>query len=202
VMHLGMRITQLVDGQLAADVADRANAHLAGCDDCRREAEQERLIKNRLASLAGPAPESDFLAQLVHLADSSKPRSGEELDLLRRARPGTLSAGAGGRPMGVGDDLIRASNRGSTRPRGRSAASGPGWPGPTRFPAGAPRRGLAAAMVGAVCVVGATGVLLAGGRIPGQRNLVPALDSFVIQHLFTTDRLPPQAPGDSSKAHK
>jgi anti-sigma factor RsiW len=49
--HLGTMISALIDGELAGAELDRANAHLAGCDSCRTEAAQLRLLKRELSAL-------------------------------------------------------------------------------------------------------------------------------------------------------
>ena len=58
--HLGRRVSDLLDGQLPADEADRAWTHIHGCGLCRRAVEREGWVKTQLLnlSLAGsPAPE-------------------------------------------------------------------------------------------------------------------------------------------------
>jgi anti-sigma factor RsiW len=49
--HLGTQISALIDGELAGAELDRANAHLAGCADCRTEAAQLRQLKRDLSAL-------------------------------------------------------------------------------------------------------------------------------------------------------
>ena len=58
--HLGRRVSDLLDGQLPADEADRAWTHIHGCGLCRQAVEREGWVKTQLLhlSLAGsPAPE-------------------------------------------------------------------------------------------------------------------------------------------------
>jgi anti-sigma factor RsiW len=54
VSHLGVQISALVDGELNGAELDRANAHLAACERCRREAAELRQLKRDLRALAIP----------------------------------------------------------------------------------------------------------------------------------------------------
>ncbi len=57
--HLGRRVSDLLDGQLPAQEADRAWAHIHGCGLCREAVEREGWVKTQLIglSMAGsPAP--------------------------------------------------------------------------------------------------------------------------------------------------
>lgn len=56
MIHLGDRVSALVDGQLAPDEAERWWAHVHGCTLCRRAVEREGWVKTRLAGLALCAP--------------------------------------------------------------------------------------------------------------------------------------------------
>lgn len=51
--HLGMRVSDLLDGQMAADEADRAWAHIHGCSLCRTAVEREGWVKTQLHHLSG-----------------------------------------------------------------------------------------------------------------------------------------------------
>jgi hypothetical protein len=50
--HLGNRTSALLDGQLPADEAERAWAHVHECHSCRDEVEREGWVKRRLAGLS------------------------------------------------------------------------------------------------------------------------------------------------------
>lgn len=70
--HLGAAVSALVDGQLDEESAERAWAHVAGCESCRRLVEREGWVKRRLAEMAGaapgtPQPPSDLLGSLYDL---------------------------------------------------------------------------------------------------------------------------------------
>ncbi|UER55023.1 zf-HC2 domain-containing protein [Kineosporiaceae bacterium SCSIO 59966] len=71
--HLGDRVTDLVDGRLSPDAAERAVAHLAGCQDCRAEVAAERAVRNRLATAAAPAPPDGLVDRLVRLGGPTGP---------------------------------------------------------------------------------------------------------------------------------
>lgn len=91
--HLGPRVSALLDGQLPAEEAERAWAHVHACHFCRDLVEREGWVKTRLAGLSladGPAPDrlkgslrgmppGDYLAYAVH-ADAA-PRTRRNLGL-------------------------------------------------------------------------------------------------------------------------
>ena len=49
--HLGHRLSALIDGELNDARRERVLAHLARCEDCRREAAALRLLKQRMHTL-------------------------------------------------------------------------------------------------------------------------------------------------------
>jgi anti-sigma factor RsiW len=53
--HLGDLGAALVDDQLSPEMRDMALAHLAGCQECQRDVEQQRRLKARLRCLAEPS---------------------------------------------------------------------------------------------------------------------------------------------------
>ena len=53
--HLGERLSALIDGELSDTQRERVLAHLAGCEDCRREAAALRLLKRRMHTLGDAA---------------------------------------------------------------------------------------------------------------------------------------------------
>ena len=63
--HLGDRVAAYVDGQLPDDEAERADAHLADCDECFEAVLAQRALKRRMTGLcATPTPSSTFLSAL------------------------------------------------------------------------------------------------------------------------------------------
>jgi Putative zinc-finger len=67
--HLGDRLTALVDGELGHESRERVLAHIATCDECRAEVEEQRRLKGILAaaSRVAPAPPPGLLARLQSL---------------------------------------------------------------------------------------------------------------------------------------
>ena len=67
--HLGDSLSALVDGELAGADLDRANAHLAACERCRRDAASLRALKNQLRELGSDADHDDLMLRLFALGD-------------------------------------------------------------------------------------------------------------------------------------
>jgi hypothetical protein len=60
--HLGSRVSALLDGQMSAEEAERAWAHVHACHLCRDLVEHEGWVKTRLAGLSfGDTPTPDRL---------------------------------------------------------------------------------------------------------------------------------------------
>jgi len=197
--HLGERASSLVDCQLSAEVTERAMIHLASCGDCREAVETERLMKQRLAALSGPEPADLLVKKLLEMAGPSgplPPRPGHvpgsprpELvaslnDIASRSKPAwTLEPtyGTATRPPG---------RRGSSRPPVNRATGGPARLSRMARVSRSSRNRMAAAMVGAVCLVGAG---VAGGVANGgvaTTQVVPPIDSLMLEHSATAGRLP------------
>lgn len=66
--HLGETLLDLLDGRLDAAARAQAEAHLAGCPECRRELEGLRLVKQALARRSATAPLPPSLAAAVSSA--------------------------------------------------------------------------------------------------------------------------------------
>ncbi len=88
--HLGERISDLVDGQLPAEAAERAYAHLASCYGCRDQVEAERLMKARLAALALPSPRDDLVQRLLAMGGPAGPVPPRQGHVPGTARPRTV----------------------------------------------------------------------------------------------------------------
>ena len=71
--HLGPRISALVDGELGHQERDRALAHVANCPSCRAALEEERRVKDRLASAHTPPASPALTARLLGLAEPGDP---------------------------------------------------------------------------------------------------------------------------------
>ena len=65
--HLGDNLSALVDGELAGADLDRANAHLASCEQCRGDAASLRALKSQLRELASDAGHDDLMLRLFAL---------------------------------------------------------------------------------------------------------------------------------------
>jgi anti-sigma factor RsiW len=193
VTHLGDRITPLVDGQLAPDATERAHVHLASCDPCREAVEMERLMKARLAALGTPEPGEDLVLRLLQLAGPEGPLPPRQGHVPGMPRARQLS-GPGRPPRQASAPTTRPVARGVVdRPAGRGVVTAV-----VRRPDGRPgrlsrvsRARLTAAMVGALCLVGAGvagGVVSEGGTSPPPA-VVPPVDSFVVEHSVTTNTL-------------
>src|SRR5580698_2877052 len=64
--HLGDRLSALVDGELDGAESDRAHAHLASCEQCRAEAAELRVLKQKMRTLMTGAPaEAAMTSRLV-----------------------------------------------------------------------------------------------------------------------------------------
>ena len=66
--HLGERLSALIDGELSDTQRERVLAHLAGCEDCRREAVALRLLKRRMHTLGDAAAGDALTWRLLALA--------------------------------------------------------------------------------------------------------------------------------------
>ena len=88
--HLGERVSDLVDGQLPPEAAERAFAHLASCQGCRDQVEAERLMKARLAALALPTPREDLVHKLLAMGGPAGPVPPREGHVPGTVRPRTV----------------------------------------------------------------------------------------------------------------
>jgi hypothetical protein len=202
--HLGEKATMLVDGQLGVEAAERALMHIAGCAPCREAVEIERLTKRRLATLGAPCPDSDLVHRLMGLAGPSGPLPPRPGHVPGSPRPQltTAAGGLGGSSSPGGTAVLDDVSRGlvAARPPGRRGSSRPPLArAAIARPTGlsrmvrvsrSSRNRMAAAMVGAACLVGA-GVAggIANSTAAGQQ-VIPPVDSFVLEHGATTSNLP------------
>jgi anti-sigma factor RsiW len=74
MIHLGDRLSALVDGELDGAERDRAHAHLAGCEQCRTEAAELRVLKQKLRALMAGAPaEAAMTRRLIAMTGPGGP---------------------------------------------------------------------------------------------------------------------------------
>jgi hypothetical protein len=161
---LGERVSALADGSLAADVRDRALAHVTSCEQCREALEVERLLVQRLRELPAPAPSNALLQQLLALGETGgpvAPRSGRVAGTPRQ--PTTALSGLSTGPTARATPAVRP---GMSRPSGRREHRRAG-------------RVLAAAGAFGVGVLAATTI---GSALPTQRPVVgPPAASLSVQ---------------------
>ena len=65
--HLGQRLSALIDGELSHAQRERALAHLARCEPCRREAAALRVLKQRMHALGEATANTALTDRLVAL---------------------------------------------------------------------------------------------------------------------------------------
>lgn len=75
--HLGEAAAALVDGVLSHHSRDLALAHIAHCDTCRTEVEQQRALKSRLSALGGSRLDvpTSLVASLINIGQEPAPAS-------------------------------------------------------------------------------------------------------------------------------
>ena len=73
MMHLGSRISALVDGQLDPAATERALAHVALCRGCARELADARAARRALAAAEPVQPTEDLTARLLSLSAQGAP---------------------------------------------------------------------------------------------------------------------------------
>jgi anti-sigma factor RsiW len=167
--HLGGLVAAVVDGALDHEARERALGHLARCDACRAEVEAQRRIKARLSGLGGPEVPAGLAERLLALPDGTAagPARVAELPQLRIAasfRPRVpAAAGPSDRARPV-----------AGRPAGRVAR---------RRVAGAAAGGIAAFALSLATV-------LVLGSPDRAGTIVPAVDSYTVEHSRTAVGVP------------
>ena len=167
--HLGDRLSALVDGELDGAERDRAHAHLAGCEQCRTEAAELRVLKQKLRELMTGAPaEAAMTSRLIALT------------------------GPGG-PMPPRRGLLRVVPR--RRPAAGPAPSRPGTRGPRHEGAARRRRYLVLGTVSLVVGLGTAAFTAGGGSdaAPGPR-ITPPVEMYSVEHAITTGEVPYPGP--------
>lgn len=170
--HLGARVTPLVDGRLAADVAARAHEHARACSECSQAVESERLLRARVQSLGIPEVSADLMTRLIGIGGPSGPLPPRDGRMSQPARPVVGIA-----PPSRGDLATRAgAGRPAGRPLGRSR-----------------RRPVAVGLAGTFSLLGAgiVGVLVLGGGLQGGSTPAP------VAELRTTPSASSTLPGGS-----
>jgi hypothetical protein len=203
--HLGDRVSALVDGLLDHDERDRALAHLARCDTCRRDVEGVRHSRAVLADLPAPVLPERLLESLLAIGSTTatgrwgqEPGSGAgpagPAPPPRTAGAGDRTAGAGDRTAGVGDRTAvpvpsRAPRAG--RPTDRVDSRRPDGAASSRGRARA--RAVRAAAAGVIAATAVTlGVASLGAPDGGTPPVavVPPVERFTLEHARSTESLP------------
>ncbi len=100
--HPGERLSALIDGELSDARRERVLAHLARCEDCRREAAALRLLKQRMHTLGDTVAGDALTWRLLALAPSGGAgRPAQQLTIGRRRYAWSLVA-AGVATAGLG----------------------------------------------------------------------------------------------------
>jgi anti-sigma factor RsiW len=170
--HLGERLTALVDGELGHDERERVLVHLAGCAECRAEAEELRRVKRRLSALSDVMPSAALMRRLHAMGEP-----GDPLPPPVRRLPGQARVPAVARP--------RDTRTARTRPRPAAARR--------RLPRG---RYLVAGAA-ALAVFGLGSAAFAAGSDTGSvPRVTPSIEQFAVEHALTSGDIPvtdPQA---------
>jgi anti-sigma factor RsiW len=178
--HLGNRLSALIDGELNAAERDRVHAHLAGCAECRAEANELRALKKTMRGLGEVPPGDGLTRRLINIAEPGAP-----VPPRRQAR---RVAGSSARPR-PGFRTVPGAVTGAgpaSRPPARPASAR--GPVHRRHPA----RYLALGVVScAVAGLSVTAFTMGGGQqTPGPR-ITPQVQLYSVQHALTTGQLPP-----------
>ena len=185
--HLGPRITALVDGELPPDVAERAYAHAALCEQCREAVEGERASRSLLRAAAEPAMSADLMTSLLAMGGPAGPLPPRPGHLPGTPRPEPLSL-----PRRPGR---RPATTGFTSPGFMSTglmSTGPGRGGRLLVRAGVRparrlRRRLAVALLGSVSLAsaGVLGLVVVNGLLTDSGQGAPATTQLVVDRGTT-----------------
>lgn len=190
--HLGDLVSALADGHLDHDARDRALAHVARCDACRREVEDQRRARAVLADLPAPVLPERLLDSLLAFGSPAGTAAAQQSPLAGRESfgpAGQLRAAGGGDRAAAATPADRRPGAG--RPADRADSRRPDGPG---APSGRHRarriRAAAAGLVAATAVtVGVASMGLPdGGSAPVA--VVPPVEQFAVEHVRSTGSLP------------
>jgi anti-sigma factor RsiW len=185
--HLGPLAAALVDDQLDPSSREKALRHVAACESCRFEVEQQRTMKARLDRMGEPELPSALLDRLSALRPPEQPAADEGA---RGRTPGPtewrgLPASPPGSPFGAG-----------------SAGRGPWSPAAligTQRPVARTR--VRRVLVGATSLVllgGGAAYAAGGGSGSGAPPVRPPVDVYTVQHGTTSQTVPLNDPAVSA----
>ncbi len=162
--HLGERLTALVDGELEHDERERALAHLAGCAECRAEAEELRRVKRRLSALSDVMPSAALMRRLHAMGEP-----GDPLPPPVRRLPGQARVPAVARPRDTRPARTRPRSAAARLPRGRYLVAG----------------------AAALAVLGLGSAAFAAGSDTGSvPRVTPSVEQFAVEHALTSGDIP------------
>jgi len=162
--HLGETAAALVDGELGHPAREAALAHLAHCQGCRAEVDEQRRTKVLVSGTISPPASAELTARLCAIGSTAAGSTGS-----------TGSAGGrSGPPVHIG--RRPPSVRGARRPGGRRP-----WVRSRRS-----RSWAAATGVAATLVLGLGTAFVAGGTPGDGPAISPAVDRYAVEHAATT----------------
>ncbi|AEW96361.1 MULTISPECIES: anti-sigma factor family protein [Streptomycetaceae] len=125
--HLGDRLAAFVDGELADDTRERVLAHLATCEQCKAEADEQRRLKDAIAGATPPVLSAGLLARLQQLPGGGPDGpGGGPLDRIDGALFGGGLFGPADGHHGHGEAEVRGPEREPLLAPGRGSAAHPG----------------------------------------------------------------------------
>lgn len=190
--HLGDLVSALADGHLDHDGRDRALAHVARCDACRREVEAERQARAVLADLPAPVLPERLLDSLLAFGSPAGTAAALPSPVAGRDTHGPAAPPRAG---GGGDRTAAAAaadrRPGAGRPADRADSRRPERSG---APSGRHRvRRIRAAAAGLVAATAVT-VGVASMGLPDSGSapvaVVPPVEQFAVEHVRSTGSLP------------
>jgi anti-sigma factor RsiW len=176
--HLGDLLSALVDGELNGAERDRAYAHLAGCEQCRTEAAQLRVLKQKLRSLVEGAPaEAAMTRRLISMTGPGGPLP---------PRRALLRVVSGPRQDGRATGIRRFTR-----------------PGPRRTRPARRRRYVFLGTVSLVVGLGTAAFSAGGGgaAAPGPR-ITPPVELYSVEHAIITGEVPFSGPSARPAFHE
>jgi anti-sigma factor RsiW len=168
VTHLGEQISALIDGELTGAELDRANAHLAACEDCRAEAAEERQLKRALRALFEVDANDQLTARLLRDAGKGGPVPSPQ-DRREQYRRDRGKGPRDKRPRGRGD-----RGGGDGRDAVRSRARYVVWSAVSLFVVG----------------IGAAAFSMGGGSGAPAPQITPQLEMYSVEHAIVSGTVP------------
>jgi anti-sigma factor RsiW len=186
VSHLEEQLSALIDGELKGTELDRANAHLAACDECRAEAATLRVLKRELRLLAAARPRPELTERLLALAAADGLGQPPQPVPLQGTPPRSRVAprGYADRPAARRDDHAKRAQR-SRPPHSPDEA----WARRKR------NRRLAWGAISFVMTIGISAAAYgAGGGLPDGGRMTPQMELYNMGHAILGGDFPMSDP--------